>query len=265
MEDDKLLAQSMDLITKSDPYRTFDYTRIQYFFKFYALPIFSAAIFFGILFLAIVPTIKDMFRTVDVVDALKAEDKVLNGRIEKIIALENQNTLRASMLKAIDILIPTGNSEVVKFRDRVAKVSIQQNLLLQSANIGEQIKENSATEKNQAIVGFNLVEIPTEFNISGLFFDFRAFLKKLYVGQDFFIVNEMKVSSAPTDTNPDNWNGDFTLTKYQFLTDQNFVGNQQFKLVSENSDPDQVVITFLQETFLNNKITDNQPSITPTP
>jgi hypothetical protein len=250
MDDEKLLEQSIDQMNKVDASKAIDYSKMKIFIKFYAVPILSAAIFFGIIFFAVIPTIKGMFSTLDEVDKLKSEDKALQTRIEKLTALENENVLRKDLINTINFLIPTGNSEVVKFRDRVAKATIQQNLILQSDLIGEQILENTSAEKNSSIVGFNLIQIPTEFDITGKFFNFRSFLDKLYVGQDFFIVNEMKVSSAPTPENPENWSGSFTLTKYQFFADEKFSGSEKFILISEDQSPDQVVIQFLEDNFL---------------
>jgi hypothetical protein len=233
-----------------------------HFIKFYALPIFSAVVFFSIIFLTVIPNIRYIFTTLDEIDELRVEERHLNQRIDKLVDLRNQNAQRSELIAQINFLIPTGRSEVVRFRERVANTTEQEQLNLESVRAGETLIDTE-TATVAAVGDFKLIQIPSEFNMTGEFNNFRNFLLGLYDGDDFFIVDEMQLSYSPgvERSNQFNqvqmsdpfWTGIFNLTKYQFFADENFDADTAFGSISEDEIPNNLVIKFLEDKFISSE------------
>jgi len=249
-DEEELLLQSAKFNDKGDSQKQFDASKIKYFLIFYALPLFSVLLFLGIIVYGVIPEIHKIFDVVEEVDALKIQDTNLQIRVDKLIALKNDTTSEQDLIDMINELIPTGKSEVVKFRNRVAKTATLERLDFQNATTGETVlnssEDNIVAEGN----GFSLIQIPSEFDTTGLFLDLRSFLYELYNINDFFVVNEMELNSAPVE-DIENWSGGFVLTKYQFFADENFNPEATFLKVSELTTPNPLVVEFLQKNYSN--------------
>jgi len=247
-DEDELLAQSIKSIEKNNTHKQVDASKIKYFFVFYALPLFSIILFFGIILYGVIPEVQNMFDVVEKVDALKVQDTNLKIRVDKLLALQNDGATEQDLIDMINELIPTEKSEVVKFCNRVAKTATTEKLDFQNATTGETVinssEDNIVAEGN----GFSLIQIPSEFDTTGLFLNLRSFLSELYTINDFFVVNEMDLNSSPVD-DIENWNGGFILTKYQFFADENFDSESTFLNVSELTAPNSQVVEFLQKNY----------------
>lgn len=218
------------------------------FMKFYALPVASTLFFVVLIAFGALPNIKKTFSYNQQLTELKDQDAQLQKRINQLVVLQSQTAENTLILEKINEIVPTGKSEVVKFRERVANNTIQQNLSLNDSKAGENINSTLVTIDN-----FSLIQIPSEFNVNGRFPNMRQFLKKLYVGTDFFIVNKMNLSLASEQDSTD-WLGNFNLTKYQFFADEGFDSQEVFANVSELTSANQEVIDFLKERFINNTL-----------
>jgi len=213
--------------------------------RFHFLPLLSIVFFAVIVFSAVVPNINKIFATVDEIDALKVKDKDLNTRIEKFEELRKQNAQMQEIIDKINFIVPTGQSEVVKFRERIAGSATTNLVGLESSKSGETLKTVSELESGN----FGIIEIPSEFNISGAFNGFRNFLNSLYQGEDFFVVNKMNLSGVTSQTE-NRWSGDLNLVKYQFFAEEGFDPNKVYSAVSENDNPNSEVIEFLESRFI---------------
>lgn len=263
------VSQSLSKVRKEEGPQI-DRAELMHFLKFYALPIFSALLFLGVVFFTVIPNIQYVFDQIEEIDQLRNEDEQLEQRIDRLVALRQSNAERQQLISQINALVPTGKSEVVNFRERVVATTNSQNLNLNDTKSGETILDaESATVTS--IEGFSIIQIPSEFSMDGEFANFRNFLIRLYDGTDFFIVDQMSLDSNQSEEeNASAWTGEFNLTKYQFYADDDFNATLVFASVPETAQPDQVVIEFLQERFLNNDqevdtITPVTPTVTPTP
>lgn len=225
--------------------------------QFYGLPIFSLFIFVAIVILAVVPNISGVFANLDEINRLKDEDKALAARITALQELQRQTALNQQLIDKINEIVPTGKSQVVDFRQRVATTAIAQGINLENSRSGEDLITDSPD--SEEILTLSVIEIPSEFNLTGLFGGFRNFLNGLYIGEDFFIVDEMTLTANPLDTNPDNWAATINLVKYQFYADEAFNEAEFYSQVSENDLPQPEVVEFLQNRFLfnSNTLTDS--------
>ena len=244
-------TESLKNAEKEEQEKKVKVDEISDFIKFYALPIFSAMIFLGVVFFTIIPSIRYIFDSIDEIDALKNEDQTMNSRIERLIALQQENADQVQLINRINSIVPTGKSEVVAFRERIATTGLQQSLLLEESKSGETILEPESVTVETA-EGFNLIEIPSEFNMRGEFINFRNFLNSLYIGDDFFIVEEMSLNASSAEGEENIWFGTFNLTKYQFFADENFDLETTFAGVDEFEEPDPTAINFLETKFIDN-------------
>ena len=213
--------------------------------RFHFLPLLSIAFFAVILFTAVIPNVQRIFNTIDEIDVLKTRDKELNNRITKLEELREKNAQMQEIIDKINFIVPTGNSEVVKFRERIAGSASFNALGLESSKSSETLQIISELESGN----FGIIEIPSEFNIRGIFLGFRNFLNSLYQGKDFFVVNKMGLSGIKS-ISQDEWNGEINLVKYQFFADEGFDPAEVYANVSEDEVPNPDVINFLQSRFI---------------
>jgi Tfp pilus assembly protein PilO len=235
--------------TDEDDSNSIKFDEVKHFLKFYALPLFSMIIFFGVLVFPVFNNIKYVFDTLDEIDTLKEQDQMLQQRLVKLEELRQQNIAQQEVISKINNLVPTGKSEVVKFRERVNSVAQGQSLNLQKSRSGELVTNNQDVNID-VIENYNLIQMPSEFTMIGEFSNLRSFLKGLYDGRDFFIVNEMTLSSNISEDGKILWQGGFNLTKYQFYPQANFDIVNSFGTISENEVPNQEVMEFLEKRYL---------------
>lgn len=216
------------------------------YLKFYALPFFSGGIFAMIILFAVLPSLQKTFRTLDEIDDLREQDTALQTRIERLETLQASASQIRVIVDRINTIVPTGQSDVVAFRERVVTSSTEESLDLDKLSSGETLLAADA----QTVPNFNIIQIPSLFSLNGEFQSFRRFLNNLYSGDDFFIVNEMTLSFAPTEAEPDLWIGKFELIKYQFFADEEFDATATYTGVDDNAEPNAEVVNFLETRFV---------------
>lgn len=217
--------------------------------KFYFMPFLGLIFFVAILVGAIIPNISQVFSTIDQIDALRAQDQQLDTRITLLEQLSAQNLQSQDILDKINFIVPTGKSEVVNFRQRIETNAVQNNVNLDSSKSGEVILVQQANSE-AANNGLNVIEIPSEFTMSGDFNSFRNLLKSLYTGKDFFVIQQMSLSRQQ-GTDPNAWSGSLSLVKYQFYAPETFDKVSVYGSVAPEEQADDNVVTFLQDKFIN--------------
>jgi Tfp pilus assembly protein PilN len=237
--------------------------------RFYALPLLSLIFFIALLLGPIIGNITDIFAKIDQINTLRETDTQLADRIDRLTALQASSTQDQSIIDKINELVPTAKTEVLKFRQRVADNATQSGLTLQGSTSTEDVVSGpSSTQANTSTL--SLLEIPSKFNLSGSFQDFKAFLAALSTeGQDFFVVQEMNLSLSTDEAGVESWGATINLVKYQFYVSTAFNPVTVYGSVSEDTTPDPIVVNFIKARFLtgSNSLPTNTtttPSVTPT-
>lgn len=216
------------------------------FIKFYLIPIVSVLIFIILFIFTIIPNIKYMFDGLQDVNSLKDESEKFDARIAVLKTLKENEDQDRQTLGIINQLVPSENSEVVKFRQKVAQYGREKGLEVESLKAGESI----INEKDKNVLletsHYQLIEIPSKFTFTGPFGSYRELLKTMYNGDDFFVISSMKLDvSADTRTGL-LWRGDFDMIKYQFS--QSSTG-ANYSQVPETQPINQSVVNFVRENF----------------
>ena len=254
-------------------HKEYNFGEVMKEFMFYLFPIFSFIFFLLILFFAVIPSVGNINSKINDIDNLRGEETRLNDRITKIRQLDQDAVKNQDVMNKINEIVPTGQTEVVKFGERI-KAALTKNIL---ENLGiksgesilvdptnNQTTSTTTTSSSQTLVkGENVLslrEIPSEFDIKGGYEDIRNFFIQLYQGTDFFVVDEMSLNKNSENI----WSGAVSLAKYQFSQSPVFDPKIAYGYISESLTPNQVVIKFLQTKFINNVFENNIPTITPT-
>jgi hypothetical protein len=218
------------------------------FLKFYLIPIVSVLIFVILFIFTIVPNIKYMFDGLQDVNSLQDESKKLDSRINVLKTLKENEDVDRQTLGIINQLVPSENSEVVKFRQKVAEYGKQKGLEVESLKAGESIL--SEKDKNVLLETshYQLIEIPSKFTFTGPFGSYRELLKTMYNGDDFFVISSMKLDVSADNRSSLLWRGDFDVIKYQFS--QSSTGSN-YSQVPETQPVNQSVVNFVRENFDN--------------
>lgn len=213
-------------------------------FKFYFLPIFSVVIFFLIMIFAIVPNITYMRDQLQIVRALRDESNEYDRRISALNELKKDAESYKSLLEKVNSLVPSEQSEVVKFRQRVAQNGQDNRLIVENQKTGEILVDDSnVVEKT---TNFQLIEIPSNFLFKGEFNSLREFLRTMYEGDDFFVISSMDLDIEVIRNVGSIWMGDFDLIKYQFSEDSQ---TSRYEEVSEFEPINQEVVKFMGDNF----------------
>jgi hypothetical protein len=228
---------------------------------FFITPIISFLAFVLILVFGIIPNISGISEKTQKIDSLKAEDMQLANRITNLEKMKNDINELQTVIERIDVIVPEGNTEIVKFSQRIRN-AIGINMQIFANEISEpkiamndiKIGETTlALSGGTAATGLKINQVPTEFTMMGGFKRFRQFFTNLYDGSDFFVVEKMQLSYSASDRS---WNGSISLVKYQFNKDATFDAKTVYGSISEDTQPNAKVITFLQSKFIDNKLTE---------
>lgn len=213
-------------------------------FRFYLLPIISISIFLVILMFTIIPNVKYMINGLEEGKQLKKESEELDRRISLLKTLKTREEENQQILNKVNLIIPSEQSEVVKFRQKVAGLATNEGLLVESLQAGENIidEDDAVIENNNN----QLIEIPSKFSFSGDFDAFRKLFLTLYEGDDFFIITNMDLDISSVGQSSGTWKGQFDLTKYQFSERQS---EEDYMNISERQPVNQSVINFIEQNF----------------
>lgn len=221
--------------------RVRDYKKL---LRFYIIPITSVSIFLFILLFTIIPNVRYMIDGFEEGKELKQESKELDTRIERLTAMQERDDANKQLLANINQIIPSEQSEVVRFRQKVAGVGTGRGLAVDSLQAGELIiGEDSVIESTSS---FELIEIPSRFAFTGSFNGFRELFRELYSGDDFFVISSMDLNVNNFGFGTDSWEGRFDLTKYQFYEEGE---SSDYANVPETQPVNQEVLRFLEENF----------------
>ena len=137
-----------------------DYRKI---IRFYIIPIASVLIFLTILVLTIVPNVKYMLDGLEKGKELRETSKLLDSRISRLESMRDQHDRNTQILSTVNSIIPSEQSEVVRFRQKVAGIGSGNNLQIDSLQAGETIIEERDTNVVSKTTNFQLIEIPSKF------------------------------------------------------------------------------------------------------
>lgn len=229
------------------------------YLRFYYIPSLSILILVVIFFLAIKPNLTKMFELRDDIQKLEDKDLLLDTRLKKLKLLDEQSNDTALILAKINTIIPTEQSEVVTFRERVVGIIEFNGIRVQQVRAGEnRISADSQQQVDEGSIlsQFEIIEIPTTFVTSGGFSGFRNFLKELYGGNDFFVVRKMELAAGTGEDTLSQlrWSGNFELIKYQYSLSEDVNPDQVYLAIQPEEQPDEQVIKFVQENFIDNSL-----------
>jgi len=233
--------------TKEDDYpfakKVRDYRKL---IRFYLIPIVSVLIFLFILVFTIVPSVRHMIDGLEEGKELREESKHLDSRINRLTSMRENDARNRQILSKINQIIPSEQTEVVRFRQKVAGVGTNKGLEIDSLQAGETIVDGNNRNVVASTTNFQLIEIPSKFGFTGGFNGFRELFRDLYAGDDFFVISHMDLNVNNMNVGLDSWEGRFDLTKYQFYEDN---PTRDYADVSETEPVNQQVIRFLEENF----------------
>lgn len=212
--------------------------------RFYIFPIISIIIFLIIFVFTIIPNVKYMINGLEEGQDLKEESEALDRRIAQLKTLKSREVENQQILDKVNVIIPSEQSEVVKFRQKVAQLAMSKGLAVESLQAGENIIDEEDSIIDGA--GNQLIEIPSKFSFSGDFNSFRELFLTLYEGEDFFIITNMDLDRNNFGANAGNWKGQFDLTKYQFSLRQS---EDEYINIPESQTVNQQVINFIEQNF----------------
>jgi len=247
---------------------------------FFSLPVFSFIFFIGILFYAVIPNINDMNARLTEVNKLRQDEADLKVRIAKIRDLQANISSIQQTIDKINVIVPTGRTEVVNFGDRIVQTIVANTLLSDGYTTGESelvgnqnpapaltVTPAATGQTTQTAAAdptyLPLYQLPAIFSVSGKFDAIRSFFKELYKGNDFFVVDKMELTGSGGPQGGD-WRGEISLVKYQFTPNPEFDPVKAYMGISESTPLNEIVMKFLQDKFINNAF-EQQPTPTPTP
>lgn len=187
--------------------------------KFYIFPVVIFAFFLGTVLFFIIPQLQRLFGNIGEIDK---QAKLLDSNKQVIVKLENLKQVQEQSKPFLDKfakLIPTDSTKVVEYSNRLQAIAEASGLKVDGIKAGDVFKiagENTEIDKLKASeLPLNLIEIPTQLEISGSIENFKVFLQDIYTkSEDFFIVSEMSITKTPENNV---WKAQILLVKYQFI------------------------------------------------
>ncbi|MBN1916201.1 hypothetical protein JW796_04435 [Candidatus Dojkabacteria bacterium] len=229
--------------TKKEKSKELDTKELIRWFKFYVLPIVSIGMLLVIVIFGIYPNVKGLFNYLDKVDELREQSVRLDTRIRRLKDLSQNNSRTEAYLEVIDNIVPEKQTEVVNFQEKIKNLGNSNNLKLMEAKAGETIILSEEVKEGDN-TGIGLIEVPSQFSFQGKLPDIKVFLTELNKGEDFLVINEMKLTSINTAVS-NQWTLDIIFVKYQFQE----VSESQisiFSSIPESSEPNKEVLEFIK-------------------
>ncbi len=222
--------------------------------KYYYLPILILAIFFLILFIGVLPSLSTLFNNLGELDSIQNTVEQRDQKIKDLKVLEANSSQNQTYLDQIKRIAPVEKTNVVAFQTAIRNIAKSNRLTVEDSTAGEARVSNSTdTEKK----GLELIEVPTEFNLTGKFEDIKNFLSAIYEQSDFIVIHEMEFTK---DVDTDNWRIQVILVKYQFAEptgdSAQFVFSQ-YSSISEKITPNKKVLDFLDFKYLEDEDIEN--------
>lgn len=178
--------------------------------KLYVLPIATLIIFTSIVVFMVLPAVSGLFAGMDEISRLNNTVKQKDVELSQLQNLQSREAQLDLDLSAIARIVPTGRTEVVNFQLRVVSLASQFGLQVSEVETAEQVLQTG--EENISALG--IIEIPSNFTITGSLEQIKAFILSLETIDDFVIIGEMVVGADRQTAGL--WNLDLLLIKYQF-------------------------------------------------
>ncbi len=217
-----------------------------HWFKFYILPILSIFFLLVILLIGIYPNLKTLFGYLDEIDKMEKQSTALGTQLSKLKELNKNESRTQAYLSLIETIVPTKETEVVNFQEKIKILGTNNGLRLVESKTGETIIIPEDLEEGE-VPGVGLIEVPSQFSFQGELDDIKTFLGELNEGEDFLVINEMKLTSINSVVS-DQWTLDITFVKYQFQ-EMDLTENDPFSEVSEGSKPNEDVLNFIKDRY----------------
>lgn len=183
------------------------------YIKLYVIPLCAVAFFVSILLILTIPKVNEIFTSLDTISANNAKIAENNQKFATLDALTGQYNSIVQKLSVIDGIAPLGNTEVVRFRDRISNLMITNGLNIISQRLSEANTESETQEEDEASP-ILLQEVPFIFTVQGTYPNIVNFIQALNSVEDFIVVKEMKLSQS----NEEIWELNINIVKYQFNT-----------------------------------------------
>lgn len=211
-----------------------DIVELSRIFRFYILPILSIGFFVTIAIFGIYPSIKNTFAMLRKIDDMKNDSVELDNKLAVLKNLRGKRTTIEAYLTIIDGIVPAKTTEVVNFQIKIKELAIKNGLESSDTRTGENI-----IVSNEGMLG--LVEIPSEFKLSGTLENVKKFLTELDKGEDFLVINEMDLARQGNDS----WGLRVIFIKYQFqeITEED---KKLFTNISDSSLSNTDVLDFIK-------------------
>lgn len=215
--------------------------------KEYAVPILGILVFILILSFLTIPSINNLFDSYD--QKAQVESKLENTRqeLKDLQNLRNENQKNRDLLERLQKIIPTSQTEVVNFVNKVEQISIDTSVSFKDAVAGERLILDNSGRASRSVDDKNLrlLQIPVNFTLNGSLENLRSLLGKIYSSDDFIVMTEMQLNNRPE--NEEGAKIELELSKYQYNKPVSESDYQELlKSISYKEKPDSEVIEFIQ-------------------
>ncbi len=185
--------------------------------RLYVIPIVAVVGLILIIVFLILPKLTDIFAQMDYVNLGNETIKSNDEQILLLRALSNDYSNLVQKLSIVNQIAPTGTTEVVKFRDKVTQLIVDNHLTIISQRLSEANVDTSTIGNGKPIGNLVLQEVPFLFTVEGKYNDLVTFINSLGRIDDFIIVKEMQLNAVDsTDNTKDDWIFKINMVKYQF-------------------------------------------------
>lgn len=215
--------------------------------KEYLVPILGILIFILILIFITIPSINSLFETYDLKDVAIGELDQKKSELKELQNLRNANKLNKDLLERLQLIIPTSQTEVVNFVNKVEQISNDTSVGFKDAKAGERLILDNSGRASKKVDDKNLrlLQIPVTFTLNGTLENLRSLLIKIYNNDDFIVMTEMQLNNRNDEL--DGAKIELELSKYQYNTPVSSKDYQALlKEISYKEKPDQDVIEFIQ-------------------
>jgi hypothetical protein len=260
-EEDKDLATISKQKEKNGPKSLEEVT------KLYLIPLLMVIITILLLFFLVLPQVNGLTDTLSLINAEQEEYTRLREIEQNRSNLAQITNQQQADLAKIDSIIPQSQTAVVDFSESIREKARQNRLVVNESVVGEIVTatprgiSGGGAGGNQP--GLELVELPSEFSLSGRFNNIQGFLSDIFGGEDFIVIKEMTLNrrvvnqeeagdTSFSQSNTDNWSLNLVLVKYQFRlapTASEEDLQRSYFSVPENLRPNQEVLEFINENY----------------
>lgn len=208
----------LDLSNKNEEEKKARSEELMRTLRLYLVPLASVGVFLISVFVFLIPLVGSIFDDLSSIETLRTEREVLREELANVQILNNSLSQIQSDLAILDAVAPTGDTELVNFRNRVTELANSNNLEI----ISQSLRESSQSDEDQADAttiiiqqpGLSIQELPVSYRLRGSFSDIENFVVDLGTLDDFVIVKDLGLTL--TDGSNDIWDFELEFVKYQF-------------------------------------------------